>query len=164
MNTPLPAGAAASARFGFLALAFAGSLAAQTPAAPPTDQKKDQTVTIEKFEVTGSRIKRLDYETASPVVTYTAQAIEDKGLATLGEFVQSLPYNNSTAVSEFTTGSFITGAATINPRGLGSNPCSRWSTAGAACPTPSPTARAAPRRRSSISTASRRPPSRASSS
>jgi outer membrane receptor protein involved in Fe transport len=76
---------------------------------------------LERFEVTGSRVKRLDYETASPVITFTAAAIEDKGYATLGEFVQSLPYNNNSAVSEFTTGSFITGAATINPRGLGSN-------------------------------------------
>lgn len=66
-------------------------------------------------------MKRLDYETASPVVTFTAAAIEEKGYATFGEFMQSLPYNNSTGVSEFTTGSFVTGAATINPRGLGSN-------------------------------------------
>ncbi|MBL9187689.1 MAG: TonB-dependent receptor [Opitutaceae bacterium] len=128
MNTPLPAAASAAACLGFVAFLLAGSLAAQTAPAPaPTasapaaDTKKEAPAKLEAFEVTGSRIKRLDYETASPVVTYTAQAIEDKGLATLGEFVQSLPYNNSTAVSEFTTGSFVTGAATINPRGLGSN-------------------------------------------
>lgn len=90
------------------------------PAAAPTTDNGAPKV-LETFEVTGSRVKRLDYETASPVVTFTSQSIEDKGYSTLGEFVQSLPYNNNTAVSEFTTGSFITGAATINPRGLGSN-------------------------------------------
>ena len=76
---------------------------------------------MEPFEVTGSRVKRFDYETVSPVVTYTAASIEEKGYATFGEFMQSLPYMNSSGVSEFTTASFVTGAVTINPRGLGSN-------------------------------------------
>ena len=96
-------------------------LAAQTAPAPSGPPAAAPAQTLEAFEVTGSRVKRLDYETTSPVVTFTAAAIDDKGLATLGEFVQSLPYNNNAAVSEFTTGSFITGAVTINPRGLGSN-------------------------------------------
>ena len=91
-----------------------GTAATGTPAAGVPQQ-------LEAYEVTGSRVKRLDYETVAPVVTFTAAAIEDKGYATFGEFMQSLPYNNSTGVSEFTTGAFITGAATINPRGLGSN-------------------------------------------
>jgi outer membrane receptor protein involved in Fe transport len=104
-----------------MASLFLSPLAAQTPVAPTAEPKKEAVVTIEKYEVTGSRIRRLDYETPSPVVTFTAAAIEEKGYATLGEFMQSLPYNNSTGVSEFTTGSFVTGAATINPRGLGSN-------------------------------------------
>ena len=108
-------------RFCLLAFLASSCFAAQTPPTPTTEPKKDQTVTIERYEVTGSRIRRLDYETTSPVVTFTSTAIEEKGYATLGEFMQSLPYNNSTGVSEFTTGSFVTGAATINPRGLGSN-------------------------------------------
>ncbi len=76
---------------------------------------------LEAFEVTGSRVKRLDYETPVPVITFTAERMDEKGYATLGEFVQSLPYNSATANSEFTTASFITGASTVNPRGLGSN-------------------------------------------
>lgn len=76
---------------------------------------------LEAFEVTGSRVKRVDYETPVPVITFTAERMDEKGYATLGEFVQSLPYNSATANSEFTTASFITGAATVNPRGLGSN-------------------------------------------
>lgn len=104
-----------------LGLASAGHSAAQET--KKTEDKTDPNVPqkLEAFEVTGSRVKRLDYETPAPVVTYTAANIDEKGYATLGEFVQSLPYNNSTANSEFTTGSFVTGAATINPRGLGSN-------------------------------------------
>ena len=125
MNYRCIAVATATARLGILTTLSLGLLAAQEPKktdpaktseAPPESAQK-----LEAFEVTGSRVKRLDYETASPVVTFTAAAIEDKGYTTLGEFVQSLPYNNSTSNSEYTTGSFVTGAVTINPRGLGSN-------------------------------------------
>ena len=126
MKNRCSAAAFAVARLASITSLLAIALAAQE--VPQPEEKKapappagSAPAKLEAFEVTGSRIKRVDYETASPVVTYTAAAIEEKGYATLGEFVQSLPYNNGTGVSEFTTGSFITGAATINPRGLGSN-------------------------------------------
>ena len=104
-----------------LGLASAGLSAAQETKKSEDKTDPNAPQKLEAFEVTGSRVRRLDYETPSPVVTFTSAAIEEKGYATLGEFMQSLPYNNSTGVSEFTTGSFVTGAATINPRGLGSN-------------------------------------------
>ena len=53
MLTPLAAAVTAAL--------FAGQLAAQTPAAAPAAQK------IEKIEVTGSNIKRVDAETASSI-------------------------------------------------------------------------------------------------
>jgi outer membrane receptor protein involved in Fe transport len=119
-DTRIPT-ALAALRLGVISALSLGVIAAQD--IKKTEEGQDPTAPqkLEAFEVTGSRVKRLDYETASPVVTFTAAAIEEKGYATLGEFVQSLPYNNSTANSEFTSASFITGAATINPRGLGSN-------------------------------------------
>jgi outer membrane receptor protein involved in Fe transport len=115
--------ALAASRCGAIVLLAAGILTAQIPptSAPATDEPAATPTKLEAFEVTGSRVKRVDYETPVPVVTYTTESIEDKGYTTLGEFVQSLPYSNNTANSEFTTASFITGAATINPRGLGSN-------------------------------------------
>ncbi len=76
---------------------------------------------LEAFEVTGSRIKRLDYETPAPVVTYTAVDIERSGFTTVGEFIQSLPFNSDSTNSELTTNGFVTGSVTANPRGLGSN-------------------------------------------
>jgi iron complex outermembrane receptor protein len=124
MNHGCPVVAFAAPRLGFAILTSICALRAQspTPAAPaPGAPTPTVTTTLEAFEVTGSRVKRLDYETVSPVITFTAASIEEKGYSTFGEFMQSLPYNNSTGVSEFTTASFITGAATINPRGLGSN-------------------------------------------
>ncbi|MEY2879043.1 MAG: hypothetical protein RLZZ15_1423, partial [Verrucomicrobiota bacterium] len=122
-KTLRPAAVLSAARLALAAALLAGALSAQevTPAATPAASTAAAPAKLEAFEVTGSRVKRLDYETVSPVVTFTSATIEEKGYATFGEFMQSLPYNNSTGVSEFTTGSFITGAATINPRGLGSN-------------------------------------------
>lgn len=119
MNNRCHAAAIAVARLSLAVSIAASALRAQAPA--PAATGAAVTTTLEAFEVTGSRVKRLDYETVSPVITFTSSAIEEKGYATFGEFMQSLPFNNSTGVSEFTTGSFVTGAATINPRGLGSN-------------------------------------------
>ncbi|MFM9030559.1 MAG: TonB-dependent receptor plug domain-containing protein, partial [Opitutaceae bacterium] len=102
----------------FAAVLLAAGSAAPLRAAEPATEAPAK---LEAFEVTGSRVKRVDYETPVPVITFTAERMDEKGYATLGEFVQSLPYNSATANSEFTTASFITGAATVNPRGLGSN-------------------------------------------
>lgn len=108
----------------WLALLLSASLA--TPAvAQSTDtaknkETKDETVVLEKFEVTGSRVKRLDAETPAPVVAYKTVDIEAKGYTNIGDFIQSLPFNTGSANSIYQTASFTRGAATANPRGLGS--------------------------------------------
>ncbi len=118
MNKPMLSVALATARYG-LASAFAvGVLAAQTEV-KKTDDKKDDAQKLEKFEVTGSRIKRVDYETPAPVATFTAVEIEAKGYTNVGDFIQSLPFNSGTANSIYQTASFLRGAATTNLRGLG---------------------------------------------
>ena len=96
-----------------LGLSLPGLALAQTPAPA-------ETVVLEKFEVTGSRVKRLDLETPAPVVSYGAQEIEAKGYTNIGDFIQSLPFNTGSANSIYQTTSFTRGAATTNPRGLGS--------------------------------------------
>jgi iron complex outermembrane receptor protein len=96
------------------------AVAQQSAADSNTDEKKQDTVTLEKFEVTGSRVKRLDTETPAPVVAYTAVDIESKGYTNIGDFIQSLPFNTGSANSIYQTASFTRGAATANPRGLGS--------------------------------------------
>lgn len=80
----------------------------------------EEDVKLEKFEVTGSRIKRLDVETPAPVVAYSTGDIEAKGYTNIGDFIQSLPFNTGSANSIYQTASFTRGAATANPRGLGS--------------------------------------------
>lgn len=98
-----------------------GAYAATPPTTPATGPTKDEPQKLEKFEVTGSRIKRLDVETPAPVATFTVENIEAKGYANIGDFIQSLPFNSGGANSIYQTASFTRGAATANPRGLGSN-------------------------------------------
>src|SRR6185503_6121361 len=85
----------------------------------PPGPKKDEVQKLEKFEVTGSRVKRLDYETPAPVATFTIADIEAKGYTNVGDFIQSLPFNSGLANSIYQTSSFLRGAATTNLRGLG---------------------------------------------
>lgn len=112
-----------------LALIIAGSsgVQAQTPApakpaarALAAPDEKSEEVKLEKFEVTGSRIKRLDTETPAPTVTITSEDIQAKGYTNIGDFIQSLPFNTGSANSIYQTASFTRGSATANIRGLGS--------------------------------------------
>jgi iron complex outermembrane receptor protein len=124
MNKPLLTAASAAARFGLVASLGLGALFAQpaptsTTTTDPT-KKPDELQKLEKFEVTGSRIKRLDYETPSPVIAFTVADIEAKGYTNIGDFIQSMPFNSGTANSIYQTASFLRGAATTNLRGLGS--------------------------------------------
>ncbi|MDO8629474.1 MAG: TonB-dependent receptor plug domain-containing protein, partial [Phycisphaerales bacterium] len=126
MNKPLLSAASAAARYGLVAVLGAGFSVAQaaqpTPANPTTGPVvKEEPAKLEKFEVTGSRIKRLDLETPAPVQTFTVENIEAKGYTNIGDFIQALPFNSGGANSIYQTASFTRGAATANPRGLGSN-------------------------------------------
>jgi iron complex outermembrane receptor protein len=86
-----------------------------------TADKKDETVTLEKFSVTGSRIKRLDAESPQPVVTITRGDIDSSGFNNLQDLLKSLPSNTGASNQVFQTASFTRGASTLNPRGLGGN-------------------------------------------
>ena len=68
--------------------AFAQDAQSTTPA-PAADQAKSKT--LETVTVTGSLIRRVDVETASPVVTIDRAQIQATGKATLGDLIQQLP-------------------------------------------------------------------------
>ena len=50
-----------------------------------------ETKTLQTIEVTGSLIRRVDSETASPVVTLSREALTNSGNPTLGNVLQALP-------------------------------------------------------------------------
>lgn len=120
MNISSLTAARAAVCFCLFAGLSTGAALAQTSTATVTPPK-DEPQKLEKFEVTGSRVKRLDLETPSPVVLITKQDIDQAGYTTLGDFVQTLPFNSGSVNSIVQTASFTRGAATVNPRGLGSN-------------------------------------------
>jgi outer membrane receptor protein involved in Fe transport len=76
--------------------------------------------TLETVTVTGSLIRRVDVETASPVVTIDRAAIQATGKQTLGDLVQQLPAMTGGNLNPQVNNSGGTGNSTINLRGLGS--------------------------------------------
>ena len=91
----------------------AGTAIAQQASAPAPAQK------VEKIEVTGSNIKRVDAEGPAPVQIVTRQDIERSGQTTVGEVLRNLPINSSASYDDNFTGSFARGSAGVSLRGLG---------------------------------------------
>src|SRR6185369_1990648 len=71
---------------------------------------------IEKIEVTGSNIKRVDQETVAPVDIITREQIERTGQATVAEVLRNIPANTGGSFSESFTNSFAPGASGISLR------------------------------------------------
>ncbi|HEY2394883.1 MAG TPA: TonB-dependent receptor plug domain-containing protein, partial [Rudaea sp.] len=94
-----------------------GTAQAQTAPNNNTDQKSQS---LETIVVTGSNIRRVDIETANPVVTIDRAAIQASGKVNLGDLVQQLPSIAGNAFNpQVNNGG--TGVSGVSLRGLGSN-------------------------------------------
>lgn len=93
---------------------------AALPVAAEPASKSEQSVKLEKVEVTGSRIRRVDAETAAPVFVLSRQSIEQSGAATLGELLQDLPSIAGAATNPQVNNGGGAGDSTVSLRGLGS--------------------------------------------
>jgi len=89
---------------------------AQTPDNTAADQRSQS---LETIVVTGSNIRRVDIETANPVVTIDRAAIQQSGRLTLGDLVQDLPAVTGPVTNPRVNNGGGTGASTISLRGLG---------------------------------------------
>src|SRR6266446_5249629 len=79
--------------------------------------------TIERVEITGSSIKRIDAETALPVQIVSRQEIEATGSANVEQFLQGLGValqGNSNSVAASASGATTGGVSSVSLRGLGS--------------------------------------------
>ncbi len=85
--------------------------AASTSAAPSTAQ-------LGKIEVTGTRIKRTDVETAQPITIITAAEIKATGLQSVGDVLQNITSAGAALNTQFNNGG--TGATFIDLRNLSS--------------------------------------------
>lgn len=93
-------------------------------ALPAAAQQPDAGADADKLEtivVTGSRIRRVDLETASPVFVIDKSQIEKTGKLTVGDLLQTMPAiaGGATATNGAVNNGGGTGAATIDLRGLG---------------------------------------------
>lgn len=81
------AAGAAAASMGYGPVAFADPAAAG-PAAPATE---GSTVELQEVVVTGSRVRRVDAETANPVLVIDQTEIQQSGITQVGDLLQRVP-------------------------------------------------------------------------
>ncbi len=112
-----------------MSMMLAGSLCAQESAAELSSNSNTSSTEIEseapvessqveKIEVTGSLIKRVDVEGPSPVRTIDREAIEKAGHNSVGDILRNLSSNSFGSARE-SSGSSAAGVATVSLKGLG---------------------------------------------
>ncbi|MDB5712071.1 MAG: TonB-dependent receptor [Sphingomonas bacterium] len=89
--------------------------AAQAPAAPAAEETPPDVV------VTGSLFRRTDTETPSPVSVLSSAALQQRGLTTISDAIQTISAGNGGAVPQNFTGAFASGASGVSLRGLTTN-------------------------------------------
>ncbi len=106
-----------------LALAFAATTFAQTAPAPSSTSKPEETIKLEAFSVTGSNIKRLDYEKALPVTILGTSEIEIRDASQPSDLLSALPQVTGLPGNETATlGATARGDnSTISLRGVASS-------------------------------------------
>lgn len=104
-----------------LALMFGGASIALTGTAAAQDQSGDDAAeeAQERITVTGSRIKRTDYESASPVQITSSEEIKNSGFTRIEDLMNSLPQVEAAQTSYVANGA--SGVATLDLRGIGTN-------------------------------------------
>ncbi|HJU39100.1 MAG TPA: TonB-dependent receptor plug domain-containing protein, partial [Tahibacter sp.] len=102
------------------ALAMGTTAAVGLSAAPAFAQDAgENTDKLETIVVTGSRIRRVDLETSSPVFVIDKSAIEKTGKVTIGDLLQEAPSIAGAATNPSVNNGGGTGASTVSLRGLG---------------------------------------------
>lgn len=104
---------AAAASLGYAPLALGADATGPGPAAAPD-------TTLEEVVVTGSRIRRVDAETANAVFVIDQKAIQDSGYQTVGELLQRIPSVSGNASNPNVNNGGGFGESNIELRGLNS--------------------------------------------
>ena len=92
-----------------------GAAQAQDPAPAPAQEA----TTLDRIEVTGSRIKRADIETSQPIFSLSRDDIAAQGLTSVGDVIQNITANGSTLNTTFNNGG--NGDTGVSLRNLGAN-------------------------------------------
>jgi iron complex outermembrane recepter protein len=75
----------------------------------------------QRVEVTGSRIKRTDAETASPVQVITREELDRSGKSSIQDVLRSVTSDSNGSIPTSFSNGFASGSAAISLRGLGVN-------------------------------------------
>ena len=111
ISTTLCAGAAASM-----------ALASGVVFAQDDSDDNDEGVELDRVQVTGSRIKRVDVEGSTPVTTIKREDIDLAGDSTVAELLRASTFNSFGSFRDQSGfGNGFSGVSLINLRGLGSN-------------------------------------------
>jgi len=100
--------------FGAASTAMIASSAVVAQETPSAEEKES----FEKISVTGSRIKRIDVESASPVTIIGRAELEVTGLTDIGDFLQSIPSMSGSPIGT-TTNNGGNGSVQVDLRGMG---------------------------------------------
>jgi len=101
-----------------LLLAFGGTILSLAGLQSVQAQQSDG---IERIEITGSAIKRIDAETALPVTIMKMSELRERGVTSVEEIVNLISGNQSTQGTSQSVGASSGGASFANMRGLGQN-------------------------------------------
>lgn len=104
-----------------LVLATSASLPFTQVSVAQDQAAADQPSELGTQVVTGSRIRRVDLETASPVYTLDRSTIEQTGVTTLGDLIQSVPSIAGAATNPQVNNGGGDGSSNVSLRGLGSS-------------------------------------------
>lgn len=105
-----------------LALVAGASLIPSAVAQQAAPQEPtEESVKLEKFEVTGSRIPRTEVEGPSPIRVITRADIEMTGRSNVGELLRELPEASAIGINEAGTITAVRGATALDLRQLGAN-------------------------------------------
>jgi outer membrane cobalamin receptor len=98
-------------------IAIPGLLAAQGTSTSDPAEEDEGAFVLEEVIVTGTRIKRRDFESPSPLVTVSREDLEFSGQPTLEEYLNKLPQMQPVTGRSLNNGS--DGTAVLNLRGMG---------------------------------------------
>lgn len=110
---------ASAVRLSLIAAVSAGSFGV-AHAASAAEQSTAKNSDVERIEVTGSRIKRQDMESASPVTSISADTIVAQGYSSVDQLLQDQTSMAGAPIGS-TTNNGADGVSNVDLRGMGSN-------------------------------------------
>ena len=101
-------------------MAFAQDNTSNTGSQQSQEQKDEESGSLDRIVVTGSRIKRSEVEGPSPVTVISTEQLQREGFVTVAETLQTITQNAGSSQNELNSaGGFTPNGTPINLRGLG---------------------------------------------